>query len=336
MQTSLFTASRATIFSSVALLVACGGGAGGGGDVVASSVVFTSANQAVVSQEGVSSAYLPLGGAETITGAQVVDESLIFDAMRKQIDALPDYIRTLSANPIISGATQSEVVNCAKGGTLTIAGSIANINTGASGGDTVQLTANACKEGNYTLSGGLNMRINSVTGSFGGASYSAGLTITFVSFGVSAPQFSSSMNGDLTMAITASSLRSSTATLSSSALAINANYAGVASSRSLTNYSATSVKSPSGLLLTDSTNTISGTLSSTALQSQSITFSTPTPMVTRGLDDYPSSGVIVLTGGNNTRIRITAIDKTQYRQELDANGDGVYEGSATNPWSTLF
>jgi hypothetical protein len=199
----------------------------------------------------------------------------------------------------------------------------------------LQLGAAACKEASYTINGGFSARINSVTGSFGIAPYSAGLTLTFSGFGVSALQFSGSMNGDLSMSITASSLRSSTATLTSSALTVSATYAGVARSRSLTNYSVNSTQTPNGLSF-NTANTISGTVSSSALQSQSLTFSTPTPMVTRGLDVYPSSGVIVLTGGNNTRIRITALNNAQYQQELDANGDGVYETSSTNPWTTLF
>jgi hypothetical protein len=321
------------------LLAACGGG-GTSGDApkagTATPVVFTSTNQTIASQEGVSSAYLPINGASTIAGAQVADESLIFDAMRKQVDSIPAYIRALATNTTITGVTQSEVLNCTGGGTLTITGNIANPTAGVSAGDTLQLVAAACKEAGYAINGGFSARINSVTGSFGVAPYSAGLTLTFSGFGVSAPQFSGSMNGDLSLSIAANSLRSSTATLTSSALTISATYAGTSRSRSLTNYNVTSTKAPSGLFATDTTNTIAGTVSSSALDSQSLTFSTLTPMVTRGSDVYPSSGVIALTGGKNTRIRITALNNAQYKQELDADGDGVYETNSTNPWSTLF
>jgi hypothetical protein len=67
-----------------------------------------------------------------------------------------------------------------------------------------------------------------------------------------------------------------------------------------------------------------------------ISFSTTTPLVSRATDQYPSSGVLEITGGGNSRLRMTALSNTQVKQELDANGDGTYEGSSTVNWDTLF
>jgi hypothetical protein len=57
--------------------------------------------------------------------------------------------------------------------------------------------------------------------------------------------------------------------------------------------------------------------------------------VARPSDDYPSSGVMVITGAANSQLKLTALSNTQVRQELDANGDGTYESSTTVNWNTL-
>jgi hypothetical protein len=43
----------------------------------------------------------------------------------------------------------------------------------------------------------------------------------------------------------------------------------------------------------------------------------------------------VVTGAAGTHLRITALSATQVRLELDANGDGVYEGSGGFAWGSL-
>jgi hypothetical protein len=42
-------------------------------------------------------------------------------------------------------------------------------------------------------------------------------------------------------------------------------------------------------------------------------------------DDWPSSGILLMVGANNTRAKLTAIDETTCRVEADTDGDGVYD-----------
>ena len=42
-------------------------------------------------------------------------------------------------------------------------------------------------------------------------------------------------------------------------------------------------------------------------------------------DDWPSSGILLMLGANDTRAKLTAIDETQCRIEADTNGDGFYD-----------
>jgi len=74
-----------------------------------------------------------------------------------------------------------------------------------------------------------------------------------------------------------------------------------------------------------STRSIGGSVSVATLQ----------PFRQVGSDSYPSSGQMLITGAGGSRLRLTALDRTQLRIELDANGDGSYEASQVLPWSTL-
>jgi len=42
-------------------------------------------------------------------------------------------------------------------------------------------------------------------------------------------------------------------------------------------------------------------------------------------DDWPSSGILLMVGANNTKVKLTAIDSTECRIEADTDGDGVYD-----------
>jgi hypothetical protein len=56
-----------------------------------------------------------------------------------------------------------------------------------------------------------------------------------------------------------------------------------------------------------------------------ITVETSTPIKTYGSDDWPSNGVIVITGNSHHKVRLTALDETQCQIDADLNGDGTYE-----------
>jgi hypothetical protein len=43
----------------------------------------------------------------------------------------------------------------------------------------------------------------------------------------------------------------------------------------------------------------------------------------------------MITGANNSKIRLTPTTNAQVRQELDANGDGIYESTSNVSWNSL-
>ncbi len=325
----------ALTFCAVAALAACGGGGGSGPDPTVPTATLNSANQTIAAQDTSSSAYLPLMGAQTLTGAQTLDESVLFVVARNQLDKLPGYIASAKANSTLTGVVQSQTMACRFGGTLTASASDVDNNGELSSGDSVSITANNCVEAEGTLTGSLSFGVNRFSGTFGSNNFNGDFTMTFSGFNVSASQFSAGANGALTLVLSASGANTLSASVSTSSLAVSGTYAGVTRSRTLANYSATSSRTPDASYGYLTRYTLSGTVSSSALSSQAVSFATTTPFVSRPSDAYPSSGTMLITGAANTKVRVTAQSASQVKLELDANGDDVYELSTTLNWNTL-
>lgn len=64
-----------------------------------------------------------------------------------------------------------------------------------------------------------------------------------------------------------------------------------------------------------------------------VDLTTPTPMFIANADEWPSSGVVIATGANNSKVKLTAISNTTYNYEVDA--DGVYETQESGLWAEL-
>jgi hypothetical protein len=330
--------SSSFVLSVAGLMVACSGGGGDGGSVSPMATLgIDSSNQGVVAQEAVSTAFLPLFGAQTLTGAKTADESVLFAYARAQMGKLPAYIASASENVVLTGAVISRTLPCSSGGTLALQVTDIDNNGDLSTGDSVTLSGNNCMEPEGTINGNLGFVVDSLTGgSFGSSSYSARMTMAFAGFSIASSQFTGDIAGGLTMSISVNGVNTESGTLSTPSLSVSGTYAGVKRSRNLTNYSATIGRVPSSTYSYLTSYTASGTLTSSALASQVISFSTTTPLVSRSNDQYPSGGVLEITGGGNSRLRMTALSNTQVKQELDANGDGTYESSSTVNWDTLF
>jgi hypothetical protein len=62
---------------------------------------------------------------------------------------------------------------------------------------------------------------------------------------------------------------------------------------------------------------------------------TTSPIRTQTGEQHPSSGVLVMTGANNTKAKVTYISNTQYKVEVDESGGGTYALLGTYDWTTL-
>lgn len=336
----------AVVFST-SVLVACGGG-GGGGDAssggatgsttnVPPVAALNSSNQNYAAQDATSTAFMPLSGAQTLTGAQTTDESVLFNIARDQLDKLPTYMADAKANSTLTGVVQSQTTSCQSGGSLTISVNDADNNSVLSAGDSLTIVSNNCVMSSGTVTGSLGFVINSLSNfqSSSSTNYSLGVTMNYGNFTVTSSGLIASINGSLSLAISSTGTNAWSETISTPSLAVSGNYAGVTRSRSLTNYSSTATRTPNATYSYLTSYSINGTVTSSALSTQSITFATSTPFVRRSTNAYPSSGAMVITGASNSKLRITTLNNVQVTQDLDANGDDIYESTSTVNWNSL-
>jgi len=62
-----------------------------------------------------------------------------------------------------------------------------------------------------------------------------------------------------------------------------------------------------------------------------------TPMDFAGSAMVPTAGQLVVTGANNTRLRLTVVNGgTDFTLDVDSNGDGTYESTQTLNWNNDF
>ncbi len=67
-----------------------------------------------------------------------------------------------------------------------------------------------------------------------------------------------------------------------------------------------------------------------------VNFKTPSSASFKGVADfYPNSGSMTVTGANNSSVKLTAIDSTNVRLQVDTNGDGVVDYTVIKPWSSV-
>ena len=326
-------------------LVACGGGGGGGSTAPATTTTssttaaLSSTNQTVVAQDAASSALMVLSGSQSVTGAQATDESVLFSLTRTELGKLPQYLADAKANATLAGAVASKTYSCSVSGTVTLSVTDADNNGVVSAGDSITLSGSSCQDSTGTTNGSYTFAFNSLTGSFGVAPSSFSVTVTYnaLTFTSASGLFSASLNGSLSLSETFTGTNLYSDTISTPSLTSSATYSGQTRTRTLSSYSATSTRLPDTTTTAGYLHsyTVAGTLTSSALSSQSVTFSTPKALVTYGTDAYPTSGSFLVIGANNTQVKLTALTNTQVSQELDANGDGAFETSSTVLWNTI-
>jgi hypothetical protein len=67
-----------------------------------------------------------------------------------------------------------------------------------------------------------------------------------------------------------------------------------------------------------------------------VTLATPEPLVLHDGDEWPESGILTVTGANNSKAKLTAMDHLTCTVEVDGGGDGTYEwDSGVMNWEDL-
>jgi len=156
---------------------------------------------------------------------------------------------------------------------------------------------------------------------------SGALTMTFADFNVSGEHVS----GDITVALSTDDSSNISATLSGSSLSLT-NSTGKASK--ITGYTL-------AMTYNNVTNAYALSASADTLTRSdfdgSVSFSTPTAFSGNFANspENPTSGILVVTGANGSKVKLTAIDNTVVELAVDANGDGTYESTSNMTWDAI-
>ena len=329
-----------TLFAASIVLSACGGGSDGGVSPpspavpgpVATQATLTSANYVSVAQETLSSSSFLNTGTSFATGAQVSDQAALIRFGKDQLPKLSRWFANVPNQAV--GAVQTQMESCAGGGTLLISENDVNGNLKADAGDTALLTATNCIFEGQSLNGKLVLTVNSVTGDVDVFPFGLSVNIGFENLTTQSSAGRTVGNGSMVVVITARAVNNKSVSVSAPSFSMSTTYGGVTYSNGLTNYLVSESVGPVSGGFTSTAST-SGTLSSSAFESKSITASTPVPFVRSSTQAYPASGQLVIAGASGSKIRVTAISATTLRIELDADANDVFETSTTKAWSEM-
>ncbi|MBI3771363.1 MAG: hypothetical protein HY272_01460 [Gammaproteobacteria bacterium] len=320
-------------------LAACGGGGEaeprvGSAPASTSAVSLTSNNAATAA--GV--AYSAGSGGKNTGGSNLVaslsgpsDESTHFNlrglvhqnvmkALAQKNQLTPNTARAVISLP---------VMNCPGGGTRNTGWD--DKDTPDMGDDIVTIIENNCIEDGVKTNGSVTIAFTSVTGDLTvGGAWSYAAKTTYSNFVWTEAGENTTMNG--AAAITMSTSDNVLFKFEFSALAGGDTF-------TISDSSDTIQLIDFAITGTDNDNTteyifaLDGKMASVKLGG-SVTAKTTAPFMGLGVND-PSSGVMVLTGANNTKITMTTIDSTNVRLETDSNGDGIVDDTKTVTWNSL-
>lgn len=243
-----------------------------------------------------------------------------------------------TGTPVASGVTYTQTVSCDPppvGSAGSVAVSLDDVdNSGTlSSGDSIGATFSNCylsAEG-ITVNGGFSLTGLTINGtpSVPGTAWSATATFTFSNLQMSDPSVSYTVQGGLTYSGNTTDGVTITSSLSGTSLSVQAN---AGSTLTLANFSLTD---------TADRNTTaysfhgSGRVTDSALGGY-VDFQIPsaTPFVGSGSQD-PGSGTMAVTGANSTSVKLTVTSTSTVQLQVDTNGDGVYDSTLSEPWSSI-
>ena len=329
--------SSLSILASAALLAtlaACGGGGGdapsqpGGG-----KGTITSANQDQVVRASVS-AGLSVSMAQNRAGgaspASVADRShALGTVMQRAIAAAQGSrkgIASATAHPAVSA---SDTQPCGVSGTLTVTIDDHDANNALSSGDVIAVSFAQCKDSaTSSINGAISITL---AGTPTATQFTA--SANFQDIAVVQDGVTSTIAGNVTVSENDTALDTLT-TLSVGSGGLTAATASSGYNDSVSFASGFVIQTDEATSGASTSVSLSGTLSAQSLGG-SITISTPQALVQLSSDNYPSAGQVIVTGASGSAVRATVLDKTQVQVDLDANGDGTYESTATVAWTSL-
>ncbi|MFQ5468685.1 MAG: hypothetical protein ACE5EH_00115 [Gammaproteobacteria bacterium] len=330
-------------FASLLLLVAVISGCGGGGfsDNTSGSTgvapTITAANAATVAGTAVAAMDVTISssdfGANTVSVLKTNRTETKFNLSGFSKELLITLNNSGWQNHVISSTVFASAVTlnglpCDISGTIDMDWNDADNNLVFSANDTFTITFNNCVDATSTANGTASLTGFNLTGdpSLPGTIWSMTSTFTFTNLQITEAGETISTNGSMRFNSASTNGALETATITTSSLTI-------------TDGSETVILDNLTIDTTLDTNTLATTLTFNGVVDSSIdgrvTVTTITTLQGLDTDDYPGTGAIKVSGANNTSVTLTAVDNTNVRLAVDADGDGITDSTINTTWTAL-
>lgn len=320
-------------------LAACGGGGGGGSNdagnppaqvpAASDQLTLTSSNYTTGVQEVLSAdAKLQTGGGSvtSLLGVDATAATAPVQHLRSLLPQLDGWLRTAAGTAV--GVTRSASQACGISGSLSVTANDNNDNKQLDTGDSAVVQFNNCNDGTGTTNGTLTMAANALTGSLASSVFTADFTGTFGNLTTVTAAETLTMDGP-TRLVLESSYTGTKSRLTSDSFKMTGTVAGNSYSRVFTKFDSMHTRTAESGVVRD-TISISGSLNSSYLNSQTVQITTVAPLVSTSVGLL--SGELQITGAANSKARLTADGANKALIELEANGDGTFEAKTTAAW----
>jgi len=334
-----FNLRAAVGLACLSVLAACGGGGGGGGTSdttqtttggVPAVMVITEANAKPVAGSALHSAQnitAATGSSSLATGVQVEEQAQV------GLPWLAESARVLAslARPgpaLATGVDINQTENCTFGGTLTISGHVAG-QTAFAAGDSLAMSASGCRMQvngvTTTINGDLSMTVQS--GSVTSSTFHAVLAMSVNNFSISSGNTTVVASGDIRLDWTRPG-NGDRLVATGSVLTNRTTQGTITRTTTWKNYTQT---------ITNGGFTISAALDAQVetesnrpgASNGSYQLRTLTPLQWIPSSQNITAGSFKIVGASGSQLLLTVTTQNQFRIEIDANGDGVYEKTST-------
>lgn len=326
--------ARLLALTTAAALAACGGGGGTADDGMV--LALTASNHVAAAQAALATGLQFEESGDLIAGAQVQhadDASLLrwsLAALRRAGTTWPAVGGTLATGVVITSSASCDNA----GGSYVLAIDDANNDNRLNAGDTFTFTFTNCTLDGDTANGKVAIRVQALTGSLDTPVHDGRFTMTMTALALTGASGSYTGDGALDVSLASTATNTGSSRVASTSFTSTGRFANVQSVRTIRNFTVDESHVPEGA---GQRRTIrfDGTVSSSSLENRSISVATPQAFVVAASSRYPGQGQAMVTGARGTAVRVTALDATSVRIELDADGDGSYEQTSTRAWSEL-
>ncbi|MBQ0961040.1 hypothetical protein KAK06_18945 [Ideonella sp. 4Y11] len=319
MNNSILNPRRALTLLALASLTACGGGSNDRDTApLVLDLAITDANADDVARVGLASTAVGPLAANLGTGLGAAGSaSQVVALVSRRAQALG-----LKAASRVQPQAAA-VVDCAVSGSVSVNFNDSNANgLFDAAGESISVSASACNDGSgFTLNGSFTMTLDSFTDA-----RNFGFTMAFANLQTTTTEGSVRLGGDLAVQLSGGN----TLDLRAAMIALQASYSGASYQFELGDYVAHVVDRGDAAV-----QRVSGTFRGTGLDNHQVRVTTPVDVVQRYADDYPSAGTMKFVGDAGSALKVDALNATQARLSVDANGDGAYETVRTVLWADL-